>query len=163
MSSTEPGILVRRDCPASILVVDQDPLMLTAIGAVLNMQGHRAVLARDERVALASIASGEHDVVILSIDELNSGCELTERLRSTSATAEIPIIFLVPELSVAWRSRLSEHGGVFSMLKPIEPEDLIELVDKVLWLPHVARSRLGAGGHHLAAQSDWISLDEQGF
>jgi DNA-binding response OmpR family regulator len=144
--------------PASILIIESDPLMLTAMGAVLNSQGHKVVLARTEGIAMQSIATGQFDLILLTIEQLNSGCEFAARLRSFDQTSDVPIIFLVPELSSQWTPKLAAHGGVLSMLKPIEPDALVEMVEKSLWMPHVASSRMSAPASHYAHASDWVKL-----
>lgn len=144
---------------STVLIIDNDPLMLTAMGSVLDMQGHRATLARSESIAMQSIAAGKFDVIILSIEALNAGCEFAARLRNSDANRDIPIIFLVPEMSADWLPKLAAEGGVFSVLKPVDPHALIDLVEKALWMPHVAKSYSGlASGNHLSNQSDWIKL-----
>src|SRR5690606_4198496 len=116
---------LRTDAAASsILLIDNDPLMLTAMGAVMDMQGHRAVLARNEELALRSITEGQFDVIVLSIDALVSGCEFAAKLRGPEFARDVPIIFLVPELSNSWLPQLSAHGGVFCLLKPVDPHAL---------------------------------------
>lgn len=160
MQDGDSGKFIRTDSRASVLVVDSDPLMLMAMGSVLNMQGYRSIMARNESMAMDSIASGEFDVLVLSIEELEAGCDFASRLRGSEVSRDIPIIFLVPEMSADWLPQLSAHGGVFSILKPFEPSQLIDLVEKTLWLPHVARGRSGAMGTHLAKQSDWVSIPE---
>lgn len=156
-----------------ILLIDSDPLMLTAMGAVMDMQGHRAVLARNEEMALRAIAEGQFDVIVLSIEALASGCGFAAKLRGPEMARDVPVIFLVPELANEWLAQLSAHGGVFCLLKPVDPYELIELVEKSLWLPHIAQGRIahadsvkssgsGKGGrppaNHLAQQSDWVKL-----
>lgn len=143
---------------ATALIIDADPLMLTAVGSVLDMQGHRCVLARNESLALQSIAAGQFDVIILSIEQLHSGCEFAAQLRGPDINRDVPIIFLVPELTPAWLQKLSAHGGVFCLLKPIDPYALIDLVEKALWMPHVAKGRTATPSIHLSAQNDWIKL-----
>ncbi|QDV22412.1 response regulator [Aureliella helgolandensis] len=144
---------------ATVLVIESDPLMLTAMGSVMNMQGYRAVLARTEDVANVAIADQTLDVIVLSINELESGCHFAHRLRSHATSSDTPIIFLVPELKAEWTEKLSAQGGVYSLLKPIDPHGLLELVDRVLWMPHLARSRGTAPENHLNMQADWIRLN----
>lgn len=158
MTQVDSSKFIRRDGQASVLVIESDPLMLTAMGSVLHMRGHRIVLARNEAIALESIQSGQFDLLILSIESLEQGCAFAARLRRGIASRDVPVVFLVPELSQRWSEKLRDEGGVFSMLKPFEPEALIEIAERALWLPHVARSRLGSQGTHLSHQSDWISL-----
>jgi DNA-binding response OmpR family regulator len=150
----------RTDRPAStILLVERDPLMLTAMASVLNMQGHRAILARTEDVALHAIDADQLDVIILSIQDLPSGCEFANRLRSSHRNQDVPIIFIVPELSPAWTSQLHSHGGVYSLLQPVDPHDLIDLVERALWLPHVANGKIAAPNMQRNSSRDWIRLD----
>lgn len=149
---TDPG-------SCSVLVIDRDPLMLTAMGAVLNMQGYQAVLARGQEMAMQSICAGQFDVIVLAIEDLQNGCRFAAQLRGSDATQDIPIIFLVPELSSQWLPQLAAQGGVFSVLQPVDPYALLDLVERALWLPHVARSRLGTPATHFTQPADWIKLN----
>lgn len=148
---------------ATVLVIESDALMLTAMGSVMNMNGYRAVMARNEEVAL-EVLDGEQkeafDLVILSIDDLDTGSKFAAKIRTASHTKDLPIVFIVPELNPAWSDRLGKLGGVYSLLKPFEPEALVELVQKTLWMPHIASSKLGKSTKSKAKQRDWISLDD---
>jgi CheY-like chemotaxis protein len=144
--------------PTSILVVDRDPLMLTAMASVLDMQGHRALLARTEEVAMKAIESSELDLIVLAIDDLKSGCEFAQRLRSLEKTRDVPVIFLVPQLTAEWSRRLHAHGGVYSLLQPIDPHALIDLVERAIWLPHIAQAKMGTPAAHLSRAKDWVRL-----
>lgn len=148
---------------AAVLLIESDPLMLTAMGAVLDSCGHHVVLARSEAVAMDSIAKGEFDAIVLSIEQLEAGCQFAGRLRSQANTCDTPIIFLVPNISAEGSSALAAHGGVFSMLKPAEPDSLIDLVEKALWLPHIAQSHNAMGRKsqlktRSAEARDWVRL-----
>ncbi len=144
--------------PSTILVVDKDPLMLTAMASVLDMQGHRALLARTEDVAMKAIDGNELDLIVLAIDDLASGCAFAERLRSAEKNHDVPVIFLVPQLTAEWTSRLHAHGGVYSLLQPIDPHALIDLVERAVWMPHVAKAKIGAPATHLSRAKDWVRL-----
>lgn len=149
---------------STVLVIDPDALMLTAIGGVLDMQGYKAVLARTEQVAAQALQSQAVDLIILSIDQLEPGCQFAARLRASEATQEIPIIFIVPALESAWIARLQQHGGVYCVARSVDPHDLIDLVEKALWMPHVAQRRTSPPASHLgksnaSKSNDWIKLD----
>ena len=149
------------EMPSSVLVIDRDPLTLAATGSVLNMQGHRCVLARSAEMAMQSIATGQFDVIVLAIDALHSGCEFASQLRSTESSRDVPVIFLVPELSNEWLPKLAAQGGVYCMLQPIDPYALVDLVEKALWMPHVAKGRTGAPQSHLTREADWVKLTNE--
>lgn len=157
-SEPKPARNPAADSRPSVLVIDSDPLMLTAMGSVLDMQGHRAVMARNEQMAMASIQAGEFDVIVLAIESCEKGCEFAGKLRGFENTRDIPILFLVPETAKDWGKALAEQGGVYSMQQPIEPDALTELVERMLVLPHVARSHDSLKPTHLPRQTDWVKL-----
>ncbi len=144
---------------ARVLVIESDPLMLTAMGSALKSGGHVPVLARTEQVANDSIAAGEFDAIVLSIADTTAGCQFANRLRSFENTCDTPIIFLVDDLSGVDSQKLASQGGVFSLLKPVEPDTLLDVVEKALWLPHIANSH-----NHLISKrqqtraKDWTTL-----
>ncbi len=143
---------------ATVLVVDRDPLMLTAVASVLDMHGHRALLARTEEVAMKAIASHELDLIVLSIEDLEAGCSFAQRLRSLEKTRDLPVIFLVPQLTAQWSAKLHSHGGVYSLLQPVDPHALIDLVDRAVWIPHIAKSKLGQASSAQHVAKDWMRL-----
>jgi response regulator RpfG family c-di-GMP phosphodiesterase len=149
----------RIDRPAStVLLVDRDPLTLTAMASVLHMQGHRGVLARTEEVAMQAILNEPIDVIVLAIEDLDAGCQFAHRLRSQERNQDVPIIFLVPKLTAEWTQPLHAHGGVYSLLQPIDPHDLIELVERAIWLPHVANLKIGKPNLLSGQTDDWVKL-----
>ncbi len=124
----------------SVLVIESDALLLTAIGGALDMSGHKATLARTEGGGSTGVGSKPVDLIILGIDDLEKGCGLAARLRSQAGQSDIPIIFMVPELSSHWAASLQEQGGVFCILRSNDPHDLLDLVGRALWMPHLARA-----------------------
>jgi response regulator RpfG family c-di-GMP phosphodiesterase len=142
----------------TILLVDRDPLMLTAMAAVMDMQGHRALLARSQEVALKSLSDNPVDLIVLAIEELESGCDFAAKLRSLEQSRDVPIIFLVPQLNAEWSAKLQAQGGVYSLLQPIDPHALIDLVAAAIWMPHVAQSKMGVPSSHLTVSHDWVKL-----
>ena len=149
----------RSHTSASVLVIESDALLLTAIGAALDMNGHAATLARTEQVAQQALNSKTIDLIVLGIEELEEGCQFAARLRSQSTYAEIPIIFIVPELSSHWAANLQEQGGVFCILRSMDPNELLELVQRALWMPHIAQRRASPPTKPVHEARDWIKLD----
>lgn len=148
----------RAHTSASVLVIESDALLLTAIGAALDMNGHKVTMARTEDVAQKALQSQTIDLIILGIEDLETGCAFAARLRSQPAHADIPIIFTVPQLSSHWAANLQEQGGVFCILRSMDPHELLDLVQKALWMPHLAHKRIASPGIH-ANPTDWVKLD----
>lgn len=148
----------RAHTSASVLVIESDALLLTAIGGALDMNGHKATLARTEVVAQQALNTQTVDLIILGIDDLDTGCAFAARLRSLPAHADIPIIFMVPQLSSHWAANLQEQGGVFCILRSMDPHELLDLIQKALWMPHLAQKR-NAPHTNQTNPTDWVKLD----
>src|ERR1700734_912054 len=92
MPSPDDAVAEQR---ASVLVVDDTPANLVALGAVLEPLGVRVVEAQSgaEAIARASEASFAVALVDVQMPDMD-GFELARRLRETATGVELPIIFL---------------------------------------------------------------------
>jgi len=130
--------------PATILIVDHDPITLTGVAAVLNTCGYECHCARDGEAALKAGRGLPLDLVICDI-ELNEddGLELCRELRQLDNMEDVPVMFLTGADSPDIIQRCHEAGGSYYLRKPFDPDVLIELVDKALWMPHLVNNRIG--------------------
>ena len=143
--------------PPMILVVERDPLMLTGISAVLDMQGYRCFLARDIEIASQATDTLQFDLIVLSIENnLDEAIKGAVKLRIHQRATGLPIIFLAPRLEADWIAPLNSVGGVYCLPKPFEPELLIELVEKTLCMPHLATARVAPPKAHFS--NAWVKL-----
>jgi CheY-like chemotaxis protein len=109
----------------SVLVVDDDPLVLASAGAMLEDLGHRAVEAEDGERALARLRAGaEVDLVITDYGMPGmSGLQLAEELRRLRPG--LPVLLAtgygeVPALDAAGLGRLSKPFGQPTLSAAIE-------------------------------------------
>ncbi len=81
--------------PAKVLVVDDSPANLVALGAVLKPLNVPLVEARSGAAALEHVAHETFAVILLDVQmpEMD-GFEVAKRLRELPAGAELPVIFL---------------------------------------------------------------------
>lgn len=143
--------------PPMILVVERDPLMLTGIAAVLDMQGYRCFLARNVEIATQATETLQFDLIVFSIDDkLDAAVAGAGKLRVSQRATGLPIIFLAPRLDAEWIGPLNSVGGVYCLPKPFEPETLIELVEKTLCMPHLAIARVAPPKAHFG--NAWVKL-----
>lgn len=143
--------------PPMILVVERDPLMLTGISAVLDMQGYRCFLARDIEIAAQATETLQFDLIVLSIEKnLETAIAGASKLRVNQRATGLPIIFLAPRLEADWIGPLNSVGGVYCVPKPFEPELLIVLVEKTLCMPHLATARIAPPKAHFS--NSWVKL-----
>ncbi len=93
---------------ASILIVDDTPANLVALGAVLGPLGVRVVEARSGPEALAYVASEPFAVAVLDVQMPGmDGFEVARRLRQTEAGLALPVIFLT---AIYREEEHAEHG-----------------------------------------------------
>jgi putative two-component system response regulator len=130
---------------ATVLVIDADPLMLTAVAAVLNLSGYECHCARDAEAALKAARGLPLDLILCDVDlDDGSGLALGQELRRVPGCQDLPLIFVSGEPAADMVRRSHDAGGVYYLRKPYDPEVLLELVEKALWMPHLVRQRVAA-------------------
>jgi DNA-binding NarL/FixJ family response regulator len=55
---------------------------------------------------------------------------------------DVPMMFVSATQLPDIVRRSHDAGGAYYLRKPLDPEVLVELVGKALWLPHLVQSRL---------------------
>ncbi len=132
-----------------ILIVDDDPLMLTGVAAVLNMSGYECHCARDSEAALKAVRGLTLDLIICDMNvDGDSGLELCQEMRSEPGAEDVPVIFVSTEAKGADAiKQLHAAGGFYYLRKPFDHDVLVSLVDKALWMPHLVNTKLGLVEH----------------
>jgi len=117
----------------SVLVVDDDPVILRLLQVNFELEGIRVVTAVDGDEGLHMARSDPPDLVISDImmPKVN-GLELLAALRSSPDTAAMPVILLSAKAQVADVQRGLELGADDYVTKPFDPLELIDRIYKVL-------------------------------
>ncbi|HLF41595.1 MAG TPA: response regulator [Acidimicrobiia bacterium] len=124
--------------PATVLVVDDDPVILKLLEVNFEMEGFTVVRASDGAEGLQRAREAHPDVVVLDVMMPRmTGYEVAAALRADAATSGIPIIFVTARAQSSDVERGIELGVDDYVTKPFDPLDLIARVNTVL-----ARSRL---------------------
>jgi two-component system chemotaxis response regulator CheY len=129
--------------PAEVLLIDDDPFALAATAALLEAAGYRVYQARERLPALKVARAAALDLVICDVNlGGQSGLELCREVRKLPGMLDVPMMFIsstqVPDIV----RRSHEAGGAYYLRKPLDPEVLLDLVGKALWLPHLVQGRL---------------------
>lgn len=129
--------------PAPILVVDDDPKIVTLVRTYLEREGFSVVTAANGRAALAAISESEPRLIVLDImlPELD-GLALMRILRERS---EVPIVLLSARGSTADRVYGIHEGADDYMVKPFSPAELVVRVKAVLRRTERASARPNRG------------------
>jgi CheY-like chemotaxis protein len=129
--------------PAVILIVDPDPLTLTAVAAVLDLSGYECHMARDPRGALQAARALPLDLVVCDVDLPDqSGFELCQAIRGVPNCEQLPFVFVSGRHSDQLVQRTRQAGGVYYLRKPYDPEVLLDLAERAIWLPHLVNARI---------------------
>ena len=115
----------------SVLIVEDDPVMMELVGTVLLSKGFQVVQASNGQQGLQLAASHRPDVVILDLIMPGiDGFQVIERLRANPETKKIPVVIHTGvALTHDERQRLAHQ--VQSITCKTEPRTLLEAVDRV--------------------------------
>jgi CheY-like chemotaxis protein len=117
---------------ALVVVIDDDPLALDAIGGLLRSWGLEVVAAASDGAALAQLAKCRQSPRLLICDyhlaDGRTGIEAIERLR---AEFQMPAILISGDAGAGFR-READRGGYRVLHKPVDPKALRALLDQVL-------------------------------
>lgn len=105
-----------------VLVVDDEPQMVSIVGFALETEGFETVGARSAEAAWRELQNSEFDLVVLDVTLPGaSGVQLCERIRTTS---DIPVILLTARSEEQDRLRGLLAGADDYLAKPFSPREL---------------------------------------
>jgi class 3 adenylate cyclase len=112
----------RPDPVGRILVVDDNEPNRDLLARRLARDGHRVELAANGTEALAAVAAGPFDLVLLDLMMPDiSGYEVLGRLKADERTREIPVIMISALDEMDTIVRCIEGGAVDYLPKPFDP------------------------------------------
>ncbi|MBW8825317.1 MAG: response regulator [Acidobacteria bacterium] len=117
----------------TVLVVDDDPVILRLLQVNFEMEGFAVVMASDGAEALEVAATAAPDVVVSDVmmPKMN-GIELVRALKAGGATATIPVLLLSAKAQAADVREGLDAGADDYLTKPFEPLELVERITKLL-------------------------------
>lgn len=116
-----------------ILIVEDDPDLIRALGMRLRSAGYEVSQAVDGATAAQIAIREKPDLVILDIGlPAGDGHVVAGRLRSNVKTMSVPVIYLTARATPEDMAKASEAGAAGYVLKPFKPERLLALVERVL-------------------------------
>ena len=118
---------------AKILIAEDEPDIRDLIMFTLQFAGHQVVTAKDGLEAVQQAEAVLPDLVLLDVrmPRMN-GYEACQRLRSTPATQNIPVVFLSAKGQESEIAAGMNSGAVDYMLKPFAPAELVVQVAALL-------------------------------
>ncbi|MGO9955797.1 MAG: response regulator [Solirubrobacteraceae bacterium] len=116
------------------LLVDDSKTILMSLSRVLTGAGYKVETASDGDEALAKITGGMKPNVIIT--DLNmprmDGLTFIRAVRKAPGGRFTPIFMLTTESQQAKRTEARAAGATGWLVKPIQPADLLQVLDKVI-------------------------------
>jgi DNA-binding response OmpR family regulator len=125
---------------ATVLVVDDEPIVREVVVRYLTREGHRTLEAADGKAARAAIETSDPDLVVL--DVMLPGTDGLELCRWIRSTSELPVIMLTARGEEADRIVGLELGADDYVTKPFSPRELAARIRTVLRRSAPAEERI---------------------
>ena len=116
-----------------VLVVDDDDVIRQLITVNLELEGFDVVTAVDGQDALEKVKDAQPQVVTLDVMMPRlDGWEAAARLRADPDTAHIKVVLLSARAQEADLQRGERIGVDAYLTKPFDPDELIDLVRRLM-------------------------------
>jgi CheY-like chemotaxis protein len=116
-----------------VLVVDDNPVNIRLIRAILEKEGYETMSAIDGPAAIEVVMTGKPDLVLLDIfmGEM-SGLDVCRIIKSEKETKDTPVIFVTGNTDDDVLQKAFESGGTDYVRKPINKAELLARIRSVL-------------------------------
>lgn len=116
-----------------VLVVEDNPVNLELVAALLESEGCGVILAETADVSLRLAATERPDLIVMDIQLPGmSGHDATRRLKADAATAGIPVVALTAHAMRGEEARAREAGFDAFLTKPIDTQAFRETLRRFL-------------------------------
>ena len=116
----------------TVLAVDDSRTMRDMVTHTLQGAGFKVLTAEDGKEAIRALGSSSVDLIItdLNMPEMD-GFGLIEQVRASAQHKYLPILMLTTESDQQKKERGKAMGATGWIVKPFNPEKLIQIVNKV--------------------------------
>jgi two-component system alkaline phosphatase synthesis response regulator PhoP/two-component system response regulator VicR len=116
-----------------ILIVDDERDIVKALTIRLQRVGYEVVTAFDGAQGIFMAHKENPDLIILDIRmPAGNGFSVAEKLRESTDTFTIPVIFLTGSPEKDSEERARALGVRFYVKKPYDPEELLDAIERAL-------------------------------
>ena len=118
---------------ATVLVVDDDPVIQKLLKVNFEMEGYHVLIASDGVEGLERARSDRPDVVVLDIMMPRmSGLEVARALKSDPDTRAMPVLLLSAKAQEADLRAGDDTGADAYLTKPFDPLFLLQRVEDLI-------------------------------
>jgi DNA-binding response OmpR family regulator len=124
---------MRKTGKKKILIVDDERDIVKALTIRLGASGYEVVSAYDGAQGVFLAHKEKPDLILLDIRmPSGDGFSVAEKLKQTSRTTRIPILFLTGSPEREAEEKALALGARFYIKKPYDPEELLDAVKRAL-------------------------------
>jgi len=117
----------------TILVIEDNPDNMTLIEEILEDEGFNVLTAVMAEEGIALLGDAEVDLILMDISLPKiSGLEATKIIKANDTTKDIPIIALTAHAMKSDRDMALSAGCDDFLTKPIDEEELLETINRLL-------------------------------
>lgn len=147
--------------PRHLLLVDDDPSVLRALGRILRSRGYVVTTTGSGTEAVHLVTQTDFDVILsdIAMPEMD-GITLLREIRSHDL--HVPVILVTGEPTVDTAVQALEYGALHYLTKPVPVDALEHALDKAIHLRRMARVRQRAAellGQSMAPAADRAGLE----
>jgi EAL domain-containing protein (putative c-di-GMP-specific phosphodiesterase class I) len=126
--------------PGTIVLVDDEPAALRGFERTLRGAGYQVEAFSSARAAIERVSAGGVHVVVsdISMPEM-TGVELLRTIRAHDA--DLPVVLVTGLPAIESATDAVEYGAFKYIVKPVEPEDLRQAVERARKLYRLARMK----------------------
>jgi CheY-like chemotaxis protein len=122
---------------ASVLLVDDEPLLRSVLCEYLKFAGHAVIECRDGDEALERLRTSVVDAVVSDVLMPGmDGLALCGAMRADPSLANIPVLFVTARTVDADMQAEMDRIGDGSVFKPFEPSALLAAIDTAIHKRH---------------------------
>jgi CheY-like chemotaxis protein len=119
--------------PPRVLVVEDNPVNMELVAALLESEGCGVLSAETADVSLRLAAAERPDLILMDIQLPGmSGHDATRRLKADPATAGIPVVAVTAHAMLGDEARAREAGFDAFLTKPIDAQAFRETLRRYL-------------------------------
>jgi two-component system, OmpR family, response regulator MtrA len=116
-----------------ILIVDDDPSILTMLKLMLRLEGYEPVICEDALEVVNTVDREKPDLVLLDamMPQLD-GIKVLERLRSSNLSHQPPVLLFTGNADDNYIQKALQSGASGLLVKPFVKEELLEQLQTFL-------------------------------
>lgn len=118
---------------ATVLVVDDDPLLVQLVKMNLELEGYKVVTAGDGEEGLVQVRTQQPDLIVLDVMMPKvDGLAMTRAVKADASTSAIPIILLSAKTAASDVKLGLDAGADAYITKPFDTQALFRQVASLL-------------------------------